>query len=67
MNKYDFLEKYKLLWNISTSGGERVTSHPLGATPGESLISDGAVLTCKEQIYLYLQSSSKSPCNVSIL
>ena len=65
MNKYDFLEKYKLLWNISTSGGERVTSHPLGDTPGESLISDGATLTCKEQIYL--QSSSKSPCNVSIL
>jgi hypothetical protein len=57
MNKYDFLEKYKLIWNISISDGKRGISHPLGATPGESLISDGATLTCKEQ--RYSESSSK--------
>ena len=63
----DYMEKYKLLFSPERGTGKTEKSHPLGATPGESLISDGAVLTCKEQIYLYLQSSSKSPCNVSIL
>ena len=59
------IEKYRLLFSNKITDRVDVTSHPLGDTPGESLISDGATLTCKEQIYL--QSSSKSPCNVSIL
>jgi hypothetical protein len=61
------IEKYRLLFSNKITDRVDVTSHALGATPGESLISDGATLTCKEQLsyHIYSQSNSTNPYNTS--
>ena len=67
MYQEDIQEKYKILYNSTKIIEKAPKSHSLGDTSGESLISDGATLTCKEQLsyHVYSQSSSTNPYNTS--
>ena len=58
--------KYMIFYtNEDITGQNDITTHDLDNTSGERLISDGATLTCKEQLgyHTYSQSSNINPYN----
>ena len=63
----NYIEKYKLFFSTDIKSGKIEKSHSLGDTSGENLISNGATLTCKEQLgyHVYSQSSLMNPYNTS--